>query len=160
MSFESLSSGIDLSLRETRVLHPLITLYGNTTATLVKCTSDVLDIVPYVEINNVQPSTSGSGLLFLQDEGANFPTLDSSAAPAVWGLLVLCRDANPLYPPIVEYIATGGVTTTMTLRGTSSTGVTALKNLAFSFSSATADLSGNNTYAIQLRITYKCLAGT
>jgi hypothetical protein len=156
---EFLSSGIELSNREKVVIYPTIQLVGSTTPANVYCKTDTVDIVAYVEINSVQPSTSGTGLLFLQDSGATFPTLDSDADPTVWGLLCLVRDADPLYPPIVEYLFAGGVTNTMTRRGVSTTGVTLNRNLAFSFSSAGSNLSGNNTYNLQLRITYKKLLG-
>lgn len=157
---EYISSGLESGNRQKMVILPTIQLSGSTTPANVSCKSDTYDVVPYVEINGVQPSTSGTGLLYLQDSGATFPTLDSDADPAVWGLLILCRDADPNYPPIVEYLFAGGVTNTMTRRGVSTTGVTVNKNLAFSFSSAGANLSGNNTYNLQLRITYKRILST
>lgn len=162
MSFESSSSGIELEQRITRTICVKVILDGSATPTLVKCSSDTYDVVPYVAINGVQPSTSGTGLLFLQDAGANFPTLTSSVSPAVWGLLLLVKDANAYWEPTVEIYpsTTSGLTTTITLQGTGGTGVTALKNLAFSFSSAGATLSAANQYVIQMRITYKCLAST
>lgn len=161
MGYEMKSPGIDELQRKTRILYPKITLIGNTVATSVRCLSDTEDIIPYIQINGVQPSTTGAGLLFLQDSGANFPTLDSTTDPTIWGLLLMVRDANPLYRPYIRAIwEDPGIATVFTLCGASSTGVTASRNLAWSMSTAGADMTTNTTFTFQLEIIYRCLGST
>jgi hypothetical protein len=128
----------------------------------IKTASDVQGVQAYAEIGAVQPSTSGTGLLLLTDSGANFPTLDSNADPTVWGVLVTCKDADTTFNPIIQVLRKpSAATDTISLRGTSTTGVTASKNIAFSISSAGIDLdSGASTYSWTFLITYKRILNT
>lgn len=116
----------------------------------------------YAEIGAVQPSTSGTGLLLLTDSGANFPAFDSNADPTVWGMLITCKDADPTFTPIIEVKKKpSAATDTITLRGTSSTGITASKNIAFSISSAGIDLdAGAATYTWTFLVYYKRILNT
>lgn len=161
MSFESYSSSIEEWNRKTGKIEFDVFLNGNTNVTLLKSSTSVTDVVSYVEINATQPSTGGSGLLYLQDSDANFPTLDSNADPTVWSLLALVKDADDKFLPTCEVIEQpSGVTTTVSRRGGGTDGVTSNKNLSFSFSSAGLDLDSAVTdYRFRLRITYKKLGG-
>lgn len=161
MSYEFISTGLEAAQRKTRILNFKIVLTGSATPTLVTAFSDTTDVVPYLQINGVQPSTAGTGLLFLQDSGANFPALDSTTAPTVWGLLILCKDADKNFVPTFEFVVQpAGTVQTLTLRGVTNTGVTANLNIAASISSATTNLTAAVTYTYQIRLTYKCIQGT
>lgn len=136
-----------------------VKLNGNTNAALITCQCDVNSFVPYVEIGGVQPSTSGTGLLYLLDAGANFPTLDSNASPCVWAFLLMVGDADSTYIPVVEILRdTSSSTNTISPRGNSVSGVTLSNNIAFSISSLGLDLDNLiTTYEFCLRVTYKRL---
>lgn len=156
MSSELIPTAIETERVHYQSIDFTVVISGNTNTTLISCKADC-GIQPYVEIGGAQPSTSGTGLLLLTDAGANFPTLYSAADPAVWGLLVSVKDANPLYSPTLEILSKPSASTdTVSLRGTATTGVTASGNLALSVSSAGLDFDAAvATFKWRMRITYK-----
>lgn len=145
------SSGIGDGIINYGELYFTTVIYGNTNDTLIVPRSDQPGIYAYAEIGGVQPSTSGTGLLYLQDADANFPALDSNADPSSFGILILAGDAAA--PVAVGLPAAGyspqpvlqllrgpaGVTATLSNRGGGTDGVTTSGNLAFSVSCAGAD---------------------
>lgn len=135
-----------------------VKLLGNIVSADRKVQCDVNSFVPYIEIGGVQPSTSGTGLLYLQDAGANFPTLDSDASPAVWAFLLLVGDADPTFQPVVEILRdTSGSTNTIAARGNAFSGVTLSNNVSMAITSAGMNLALTVTYEFVLRVTYKRL---
>ena len=119
----------------------------------IKAYSDSPELVPYVE-SSVQPTPA--------DTGANFPTLDSNAAPSTFGVVVYVQDAarilrvETLPLTISSAQMTAGVTALANLYGASNTGVTASKNLAFVVSCTGLDLdSAIQNHVFDLMIHYE-----
>lgn len=141
-----------------------VIIRGNTNDTLIAPVTNAGGVVAYVEIGGVQPSTSGTGLLYLQDADANFGALDSNADPSSIGLLVLCGDARTPVAvatgsapePVLEVLRKpSAATLTITNRGGSTNGVTTSKNLAFTISCAGLDFdSGVTNYEFLFRVVY------
>lgn len=138
---ELADSSLEASRLRYREVNALATLYGNTTAASIAGGSDVTNIKVYVESSG-QPTPV--------DSGANFGTLDSNAAPSVIGILVLTgltvATGNALRVVNVEIPALSITSASMTagvvsLKGASSTGVTASGNIAFTVSCTGLDLS-------------------
>jgi len=136
-----------------------VTLIGNTVKTSIYGNTDTPDTRAYVEINGVQPSTSGTGALFLEDAGATFGTLDSDAAPSTIGILLKVGDAIELVKAEVPTLTissnamTAGV---ITKAGASTTGVTASNNIAFVVSGTNLDLDADvSNHIFWVDVTYK-----
>lgn len=117
----------------------------------------------YIEISDTQPSSSVavSSLLYLADSGANFPTLDSDAAPAVIGSVIYAGNAGSL---IVQEVPTSLITSaTMTAGvvskyGASNTGISVSKNICTSISCTGLDLVGGTaTSTFWLHTLYKSI---
>lgn len=135
------------------------TLVGNTVKASIYGNTDTPDTRAYVEINGVQPSTGGAGALFLEDAGATFGTLDSDAAPSTIGVLLKVGDAIEIVSVTVPTLTissnamTAGV---VTLKGTSSTGVTASSNIAFVVSGTSLDLDADvSNHSFWVDVVYK-----
>lgn len=137
-----------------------IVLVGSTVLTNLNAYSDVTDIIPYVEINGVQPTPA--------DTGAALPTLDSNASPTIFGVVDYCQDAQYLidaYIPLSSaYDITGATAyptvtaTAVTWYGASRTGITVSKNISLACSLTGLDLDAAiNNYSVTILITYKSL---
>lgn len=130
-----------------------ITLVGSTVLTNLNAYSDNSAVIPYVEINGVQPTPA--------DSDANFGTLDSNAAPSTTGILVLCQDAVELISATVppESIVSGSMTAGVTTRkGGALIGSTTSYNLAYVVSCTGLDLDSaiaNHSFWVNHAYQYK-----
>lgn len=135
---------------------------GNVVAANIVPQTDQPGIIAYTEIGVTQPTTGGTGLLFLQDGGANFPVFVNNANPSTFGVLLLVGDAfdpvgNTFPAPVLEALRVPvGVTATISPNGDTTTGVTLSNNLAFSISCAGANFNAANvSFEFLFRLTYK-----
>ncbi len=135
------------------------TLVGSTTAANIYGNTDTADTRAYVEIGGVQPSTSGTGALLLEDSDANFGTLDSNAAPSTVGVLLKVGDALGIVSATVPTLTISSAQMTagvVSLKGASTTGVTASNNIALLVSCTTLDLdSAIENHSFWVDVVYK-----
>lgn len=157
------NSGIADAIVQWQQVTFQVIINGNTNDTLIKPQTDAPGIYAYCEIGGVQPSSAGTGLLFIQDTGTNYPAFDSNANPSSFGLLLLTGDAfdpssTTVAPsPSFELLRSpAGAVVTLSPNGDSTTGVTASNNLAFSCVCAGLDFdSAITSYEFLFRVNYK-----
>lgn len=113
------------------------TITGNTTDANSAATS----VNPAFRIF-IEEGTDG-GTPATVDSGANMTTLDDDADPAVVGFIATVGDAEELYTIVTQKISGDLTAATFTLCGTSSSGISALKNICYSQSMAGVDIDAN-----------------
>ena len=135
------------------------TLVGNTNAALIYGNTDTADTRAYVEVGGVQPSAGETGALYLEDSGANFGPLDSNAAPSTVGVLLKVGDALEIVSATVPTLTISSAQMTagvVSLKGMSTTGVTASRNIALVVSCTTLDLdSAVANHSFWVDVVYK-----
>ena len=153
-------SSLEASRLRLREVNALVTFNSNTTPA---------SITGYTDVSNIKIYYETSGQPTPVDSGANFGTLDSNAAPTTLGLLVLtggtvatgiAQRVVDIRVPTSTIISASGTPMTagvISLKGASSTGVTASGNIAAVISCTGLDGDSDiSTTTFNVIITYVC----